>query len=46
MIRAFLISFTFGLLIVWGVGNYIQMKQSLDRCQILVNQIHQRAENL
>ena len=46
MIRAFLISFTFGLLLIFTAYNYYEMGKSLGRCQQIVQQIHQHAENL
>lgn len=46
MIRAFLISFTFGILMISIAHNSYQMQKSFDRCEVLVQQIHQHAENL
>lgn len=46
MIRAFLISFTFGILMISIVHNSYQIGRSMERCEVLVQQIHQHAENL
>lgn len=46
MIKAFLASFIGGLLLISIAHNTYQMNQSLDRCEALVQQIHQHAENL
>lgn len=46
MIRAFLISFIFGLLMISIAHNTYQTKQSISRCEQLIAQIHQHAENL
>lgn len=46
MIRAFLISFSIGLALISIAHNSYQTRLSIDRCEQLVEQIHQRAEQL
>lgn len=46
MIKAFLISFIFGLLIIFTAHNYYQMTKSLARCEQMVQEIHAKAEYL
>jgi len=46
MIRAFLTSFIFGLVIIWAAHSHYQLQQSYNRCQAIIEQIHQHANNL
>ena len=46
MIKAFLVSFTFGLVLIFTAHNYYETNQSLARCGQIVQQIHAKAEYL
>ena len=46
MIRAFLIAFVSGLLLIAIMHNAYQTEQSFKRCDQLIQEIHQHAEQL
>ena len=46
MIRAFIVYFIFGLLCIWTAHSQYQISKSIERCEVLVQEIHQHAENL
>lgn len=46
MIKAFFLSFVSGLLLTSIAHNYYQMNKSLAHCEQIVQEIHQKAENL
>jgi len=46
MIRAFLVTFFLGFLMIYIAHNTYQTSQSKARCEQIVAQIHQHAENL
>lgn len=46
MIRAFLISFVMGLMMISIAHNTYQTKQSVARCEQIIAEIHQHAINL
>lgn len=46
MIRAFIVYFVFGALYIFSAHNQYQMSQSIERCEELVQEIHQHADNL
>lgn len=46
MIRAFLISFVMGLLMISIAHNFYQMRVSISHCEQMIQEIHHHADNL
>lgn len=46
MIRAFVISFVSGLILISIAHNYNQLSKSFDHCHQLVQEIHRKADYL
>ena len=46
MIKAFFLSFVSGLILISIGHNYYQLNKSFQHCQQLVQEIHQKADNL